>query len=169
MRAGRDYMLETRFGEGDYDRFPELSLYEGGTGDMPAITEIVRKASASGKLASIGIDTFGAAETRPALSHLIDEELILGAPQNWQATPAIAWCERTLADGKLRHSGATILRWNVGNAVVTRRGNASSITKATAVGSPKIDGVAALLDSASVFLADPDDDVISDMPVWWIR
>ena len=48
-----------------------------------------------------------------------------------------------------------MLRWNVGNVVVERRGNAVSIGKATVVGAGKIDGVAATLTAVAAFLDAP--------------
>lgn len=80
---------------------------------------------------------------------------IVSVPQNWRLTPAITWVERCLADGHLRHCGSTILRWNIGNAVVERRGNAVSISKATAIGAGKIDGLAATLTAVAAFLDVP--------------
>jgi phage terminase large subunit-like protein len=50
------------------------------------------------------------------------------------------------------------MRWNVANAVLERRGNAVSITKATAVGSGKIDGVAAMLNAAAACVAKAEKD-----------
>jgi phage terminase large subunit-like protein len=54
--------------------------------------------------------------------------------------------------------GIGLLRWNVANAVLTRAGNAPSISKATAVGSSKIDGVAALLNAAAACVSRADQD-----------
>ena len=73
-------------------------------------------------------------------------------PQGWKLSSAIVWAEREIADGNLRHSGSSLMRWNVGNAVLTRQRNAMSISKATAVGSGKIDGVAALLTGAAALI-----------------
>jgi phage terminase large subunit-like protein len=78
---------------------------------------------------------------------------VQAVPQGWKLTPAVSWVERRLADRVLRHSGSALMRWNIGNATVTRQGNATSISKATAVGSGKIDGVAALLNASAAYLA----------------
>jgi phage terminase large subunit-like protein len=69
--------------------------------------------------------------------------------------------ERCIADGALRHTGTSILRWNVGNAVVERRGNALAISKATSVGAGKIDGLAAVLTAAAAALSRADIDALS--------
>ncbi len=76
-----------------------------------------------------------------------------------------------MSDESLSHSGSALLRWNIGNAVVERRGNAVSITKATAIGAGKIDGLAATLTAIAAYLdavakaveTFPEDYV---MPVW---
>jgi phage terminase large subunit-like protein len=73
-------------------------------------------------------------------------------------TPVITWIERLLADGTFKHTGSRLLRWNVANAVVTRRGNACEISKATAVGAGKIDGLAALFDAGAACVSRADKD-----------
>ena len=76
-------------------------------------------------------------------------------PQGWRLTPSLSWVERQLAGQALTHSGSGLMRWNIGNAIVTRIGNARSVSKATVVGAGKIDGVAALLNAAAAYLAAP--------------
>ena len=92
----------------------------------------------AGKLKLIGIDSYGATGLSAAFADCGAE--VMTVPQGWKLTPAITWIERTLADDNLRHSGTTVMRWNVGNVVVSRRGNGFEIGKATVVGSGKIDG-----------------------------
>lgn len=137
-----------------YDDFigaGELTLFDGGAGDVAGFAEVVQLAADSGKLRLIGIDAYGASELGTAFADSgVDVQAV---PQGWKLTPAISWIERRLADAAFRHSGAAIMKWNIGNAVVTRQGNASSISKATAVGSGKIDGIAALLNAAAAYLA----------------
>jgi len=143
----------------DYDGFiaaGELTLFEDGAGDLTEMLEVVRQAAATGKVGLAGIDSYCAPDTAEALLKLGIE--VQSVPQNWQATPAIVWIERLLAGGMLRHAGSRLLRWNVANAVVERRGNAVSLTKATAVGSGKIDGVAALLNAAAACVSRADKD-----------
>jgi phage terminase large subunit-like protein len=136
-----------------YDDFiaaGELSLFDGGDGDLPGMAEVVELAAASEKLRLIGIDGYCAPGTAEAFADCGAEVQIV--PQGWKLTPAISWLERALANDQLRHAGTAILKWNVTNAIVTRRGNAFEISKATAVGSGKIDGVAALLNAAAALL-----------------
>lgn len=140
----------------DYDVYieaGELTVFDGGGGDIEGIAEVVAAAAASGKLQIIGIDSYGASDIEAALKGCGVE--IVAVPQNWRLTPAIIWVERRLTDGALRHCGSSLLRWNVGNAVVERRGNAISISKGTVVGARKIDGLASLLTAVAAFLDAP--------------
>jgi phage terminase large subunit-like protein len=142
-----------------YDDFiaaGELTVFDGGTGDVSGFAEVVDLAAASGKLILIGIDAYGATELGAAFADCGAE--VQAVPQGWKLTPAISWIERRLADGNLRHSGSAVMRWNVGNAVVTRQGNAYSLAKATAVGAGKIDGVAALLNAAAASISQAGQD-----------
>jgi len=137
-----------------YDAFietGELTLFDDGAGDLVEIVEVIRQANQGGKLSLVGTDSYGAPDTVDALAKLGIE--VQSVPQGWKATPAILWVERLLASGTLKHHGSRLLRWNVANAVVTRQGNAMSITKETAVGSRKVDGVAALLDAVAACIA----------------
>lgn len=133
----------------DYDGFieaGELTVFDDGGGDIDAVAKLVKQVAASGKLRLIGLDSYGAAGMAEALEPTGIE--VVGVPQGWKLTPAIAWIERLIADTAFVHHGSGLLRWNTGNVVVTRHGNGRSISKATAVGSGKIDGIAALLHAA---------------------
>jgi phage terminase large subunit-like protein len=146
-----------------YDNFSaagELTIFDGGAGDVAGFVEVVDLASASGKLSLIGIDAYGATELGEAFANCGVE--VQAVPQGWRLTPAISWIERRLADGALRHSGAALTRWNIGNAVVTRQGNATSISKATAVGAGKIYGVVSLLNAVAAYLVQAAKD--AEMP-----
>jgi len=137
----------------------ELTLFEGGGGDIAGFVEVVELVAAAGKLSLIGIDAYGATELAGAfLPSRADVEAV---PQGWKLTPTLSWVERRLADDQLRHDASPIMRWNIGNAVVTRNGNASSISKQTVVGAGKIDGVAALLNAVAALLARASVDVPS--------
>ena len=148
-RAG----YERRHTVNDYDQFisrGELTLYEGGNEDLEQLVALVRQVQATGKLSLTGIDSFTAADTGDALRDLVDVQSV---PQGWQLTGVIAWVERLIASRTLKHHGSSLLAWNVGNAHCERRGNATSVTKATVVGSAKIDGLAALFTAAAVCIA----------------
>ena len=81
------------------------------------------------------------------------------------ATVLALWTVHTYAfelfrhTAQLQHNGSAVMRWNIFNAVLTRRGAAVSISKSSVVGSDKIDGVAALLNAAAAHLAEQNDDV----------
>jgi phage terminase large subunit-like protein len=152
---------EKRKSVSPYDLFitaGELDVFDGGAGDVAGFAEVVDLVAASGKLALIGVDSYGATELGQAFADCGTETQAV--PQGWRLTPAISWIERRLADGNFRHSGATILRWNVSNVTVTRQGNAVSISKATAVGAGKIDGVAALLNAVACSISQAGQDAI---------
>jgi phage terminase large subunit-like protein len=107
-----------------YDDFiaaGELTVFDGGAGDIAGFTEVVDLAAASGKLSLIGIDAYGATELGEAFAECGVE--VQAVPQGWRLTPAISWVERRLADNALRHNGTAIMRWNVGNCTVTRQCN----------------------------------------------
>ncbi len=137
-----------------YDQFiaaGELEIFDGGDADIEGFGEAVKTVAARpGKLVGIGIDSYGASDVASTVSGHGAE--VIAVPQSWKLTPAITFYERRLAAGTFRHSGSSMLAWNVGNAVVERRGNAKSISKATIVGPGKIDGLAAALTAAAVLL-----------------
>jgi phage terminase large subunit-like protein len=144
----------------DYDKFiaaSELTLFDGGAADIDAIVEVAERCAKSGELRIIGIDSYGATELAAGLAGCGAE--VVSVPQSWKLTPAITWIERRIADGRLRHSGAALLRWNIGNVVMTRQGNAVSISKAWVVGAGKIDGVAAMLNAVAACISDPEEEV----------
>lgn len=151
---------EKRKATNDYDAFiaaGELTIYPDGSSDLEAIVDVVRRVIQL--LSIVGIDSYGAPGLAERLYEIGAE--VEGVPQSWKLTPAIAWLERMLADGALRHHGSALLRWNVGNAVLERRGNAVSISKATAVGAGKIDGLASTLTAAAVLLSRAEKDIPS--------
>ena len=134
----------------DYDAFiaaGELTRFTGGAGDVAGFVDVVKLAEASSKLSTIGINSYGATELGEAFVDVRAE--LLSVPQGWRLTPTLSWVERRLAEGTLQHSGSSLMQWNIGNAVVTRNGNAVSISKATVVGAGKIDGVAAMLNAVA--------------------
>ena len=129
----------------------ELEIFDGGDADIEGFGEVVKTVAARpGKLVGVGIDSYGASDVAATVGEYGVE--VIAVPQSWKLTPAITFYERRLAAGTFRHSGSSMLAWNVGNAVIERRGNAKSISKATIVGPGKIDGLAASLTAAAVLL-----------------
>ena len=74
--------------------------------------------------------------------------------QGWKLSGAIKTAERKLAEGSLIHSGQAIMAWAVGNAKVEPRGNAITITKATA-GTAKIDPLMATFNAVALLSNNP--------------
>ena len=145
-----------RAGVNEYDAFidaGELTVFDGGDDDIEEIAKLLQGVADSRHLEVIGIDAYGATGLAEALASTHSE--VVAVPQGWRLTPALSWIERQLAKNALTHSGSKLMRWNIGNAIVTRVGNARSVTKQTAVGSGKIDGTAALLNAAAASLAAP--------------
>jgi phage terminase large subunit-like protein len=130
-----------------------LTVFDGGDADIEGIGEVVGIVAATGKLIGVGIDSYGASDINDAVS--VHGAEVVAVPQSWKLTPAIVWFERRIEARGLRHHGGPVLRWNVGNAVVTLRGNARAISKDKIVGPGKIDGLAASLTAAAVLLATP--------------
>jgi phage terminase large subunit-like protein len=89
----------------------------------------------------------------------IPEDLVQSVKQGGHLQPAIFFVEEGLAKGTLKHNGSALMRLNIFNAVLTKRVNSVSISKSSAVGRDKIDGVAALLNAATAHLAKQNDDV----------
>jgi phage terminase large subunit-like protein len=120
----------------DFIACGELTLFNDGKGDVAAFQEVVGTAAATGKLGLIGIDACGATELTAAFVDFGVE--VASVPQGRKLTPAITWIERRLTDDAFRHNGTKLMRWNIGNTVITGQGNVVSISKATAVGAGKI-------------------------------
>jgi phage terminase large subunit-like protein len=126
----------------------ELTVFQGGLGDIDGFVEIIRILSESGKLRRIGVDNYAVVAQQHAFEDLGE---VVGVAQGWKLTPSITFVERSLASDTIRHSGTSILHWNILNAVATRHGNGVSITKETAVGGGKVDGVMALLNAITAY------------------
>ncbi len=115
------------------------------------IVEKVRDANLLPKKLGIGVDPVGISEIvdelerrnfslDPANGH------IAAVRQGWTLSDKIKATERRLAQRKLIHGGTDLMTFAVSNAKVEPRGNAISITKATA-GSAKIDPLMALFNA----------------------
>lgn len=131
----------------------ELELYSGGDGDLRGIIGRLQPfAHGKGKLRCAGTDTYGSADTQVALEGMkIPVEQVR---QGFQMHGSICWLERQVLDGRLFHSGSSLLRWNLTNAVVTWSGNAKMLGKMNSSHRGKIDGVAALLTAAHLAMGD---------------
>ena len=137
-----------------------LTVVERVTDDVPEMADVAALAYASGKLSLVGIDSYCSPSVVKGLVETgIPEDIVQSVKQGGHLQPAIFFIEESLATGRLQHNGSAVMRWNIFNAVLTRRGPAVSISKSSVVGSDKIDGVAALLNAAAAHLAKQNDDV----------
>ena len=137
-----------------------LTVVDRVTDDVPKMADVAALAYASGKLSLVGIDSYCSPSVVKGLVEAgIPEDIVQSVKQGGHLQPAIFFVEEVLATGRLQHNGPAVMRWNIFNAVLTRRGAAVSISKSSVVGSDKIDGVAALLNAAAAHLAKQNDDV----------
>ncbi|GAA2888024.1 phage terminase large subunit-like protein [Aminobacter niigataensis] len=134
----------------DLSKLKQLTFVKLPGEDVYELAGIVFDIEASGLLAaenSIGVDSFGVAAIRKALTKEdggIAKERIVGIPQGWKLNGAIKDAERDLAGGQLVHAGLELMDFAVGNAKVVPRGNAVAIDKQVS-GSAKIDPLMAAL------------------------
>jgi phage terminase large subunit-like protein len=152
-------VLERRKGEAsrllDFAAAGELVIVGRIGQDVAEIAELCAKLDASGKLAQIGLDPMGVGSVLDALEERgLSGERVVAVSQGWRLAGAIKTAERKLAEGTLWHAGQQIVSWAVGNAKVEPRGNAITITKATA-GSAKIDPLMAAFDAVSLMSNNP--------------
>ena len=147
----------------DYDGFVaagDLIVVDRVTDDVPEMADVAAVAYASGKLSLIGIDSYCSPSLVKGLYDAgIPEDLVQSVKQGGHLQPAIFFVEEELAKGTLKHNGSALMRLNIFNAVLTKRVNSVSISKSSAVGSDKIDGVAAMLNAATAHIAKQNDDV----------
>ncbi|MDB6455006.1 terminase large subunit [Falsirhodobacter sp. 20TX0035] len=144
--------LEGFAGNGD------LTIVDDELQDISAIIEIIGDVKARGVLASVAVDPAGLGELIEALAEIeVTQEagLLVGAPQGYAMMNAIKTTERKLANGTLRHSGAPLMAWCVGNIKIEPTATAIRATKQNA-GDAKIDPAMALFDAVTVMSRNPE-------------
>lgn len=145
----------------DFASAGQLSIYETPGEDVEEIVSIVQRVDESGKLpekAAIGVDIVGITEIVDGLEQaglLPTPDRIVGIGQGWKLANTIKTTARRLAAGTLWHSGAALMTWSVGNAIVEPRGNAILITKATS-GAGKIDPLMATFNAVALMAKNPE-------------
>ncbi len=139
----------------DFAAAGELRIVDRIGADIEEIADLVEQLDATGKLAQIGLDPMGIGAIVDALEAKgIANERLVAIQQGWKLSGAIKTVERKLAEGSLLHSGQKIMAWAVGNAKLEPRGNAITITKATA-GSAKIDPLMATFNAVALMSINP--------------
>lgn len=142
----------------DFEKAGQLTIVNSPGDDVTEVADIITGIDELGLLAgthSIAVDAAGIGDIIDALTGRgFSVDRIAGIQQGWKLTGAIKTTERKLAGGELVHDGSELMAWCVGNAKVEPRGNAVTITKATA-GSAKIDPLAALFDAVSLMAMNP--------------
>jgi phage terminase large subunit-like protein len=143
----------------DFAKDGDLHIVDEIGQDVDEIAAIVAKVNESGKLDKIGVDALGIGSIVDALVAAgVPQEQIVAIPQGYKLNGAIKTAERKLAEGTLRHAGAPLMAWCVGNARVEPKGNAISITK-QASGTAKIDPLMALFNAVYLMSLNPNSTV----------
>ncbi|WP_304335315.1 terminase TerL endonuclease subunit [Conchiformibius steedae] len=124
--------------------------------DVVELAEFVAQVHQSGKLAVIGVDTYGMKDILNALetAGIAQADYVRGVPQGGQLTGTINETAKMLAKGTLKHGGGGMMAWVVGNAKVVEQGNNIRITKQVS-GRGKIDPLMALFDGMYPMLDNP--------------
>jgi phage terminase large subunit-like protein len=147
----------------DFAAAGDLILVETIGDDVEHVGEIVEQVAASGLLGrenkdqpgAIGVDAVGIGAVLDELeARGIESDQIVAVTQGWRLAGAIKTAERRLAEGALKHAGAPMMAWCVGNARIEPRSNAAIITK-QASGFAKIDPVMALYNAVFLMERNP--------------
>lgn len=130
--------------------------------DVRDVGDIVERVAAAGLLdrdekvrGAIGVDAVGIGSVLDELDErgiVVEpgpECQVVAVSQGWRLAGSIKTTERRLAEGTLRHAGAPLMAWCVGNAKIEPRANSVMITK-QASGFAKIDPLMALFNAAEL-------------------
>lgn len=142
----------------DFAAAGDLTIVDDELGDISEIVALIADIKGRGLLASVSVDPAGLGEMIEALAEIdVTQEagLLIGAPQGYAMMNAIKTAERKLANGTLRHSGAALMAWSVGNLKIEPTATAIRASKQNA-GDDKIDPVMALFDAVTVMSRNPE-------------
>ncbi|KQQ70914.1 terminase [Rhizobium sp. Leaf321] len=152
----RRQKIATRLQE--FEAEGELTIVDDELDDISEIVGIIAQIKDAGLLACVAVDPAGLGEMVEALAEIgITEEegVLIGVPQGYQLMNAIKTTERKLANGTLRHSGAGLMQWCVGNLKIEPTATAIRATKQNA-GDAKIDLAMALFNAVTVMSRNPE-------------
>ena len=140
--------VEGKFRNFQNDR--DLTLVDNTGDDIIQLCEYVNRVKDLLPSANaVGVDPAGIGQIVDALMSDdvgLSEDQIIGVPQGWRLNGPIKSTERMLAENRIVHCGSPLMGWAVGNAKITQRGNAVSITKRNSA-LEKIDPLMATFDA----------------------
>lgn len=127
-----------------------VSNLEGG--DIAGIMELVGHIKRHARIAGVGYDPHKLKEVVEDLEEI--GLTVYAIPQGWKMSSYLIATDRMLYEGKLRHPGSPMLRWNVSNGQLSERGRAMALTKPDDIGVSKfkIDGLVCLVMAIAVSL-----------------
>lgn len=106
---------------------------------------------------AIGVDAAGIGDIVDTLvsdGYGFTEKQIVAISQGWKLNGAIKTTERAIAGGEMKHCGAPLMAWAVGNAKTVAVGNATTINKQVS-GAAKIDPLMATFDAVTLISLNP--------------
>ena len=140
----------------------ELTVFDVAGQDLADMRELIIDKIAKYKMSGIGYDAYKLVTFAKSL----DEELpciVKPVPQGWKLSPHIMYTDRFLHEGKIKHSGKPLLRFNMQNAQIRERGQAVALSKPAGVGrSGKIDGAVCMVNAFAV----QSENVTVDVSAW---
>ncbi|MBP8234619.1 MAG: terminase large subunit [Rhizorhabdus sp.] len=142
----------------DFEKAKELIIVSDELGDITDIVALIERVMAAGLLGSVCVDPAGLGEMVEALAQIgvtLESGLLLGVPQGFALMNSIKTCERKLANGTMRHCGAALGAWCVGNLKIEPTATAIRATKQTA-GDAKIDPAMAMFNCAFGMMRNPE-------------
>lgn len=146
----------------DFEKDGDLTIVGMTEEGVKQMGDIVRRIDATGLLDRIGVDQLGLGLIIDELEGgdengdgKIDHERIVGIGQGYKLNGAIKTTEVKIAAKSMIHGGQPLMTWCVGNARVTPKGNAISITKQES-GTGKIDPLMATFDTVALMAMNPE-------------
>lgn len=137
----------------------ELTFCDDTTSDIMGVADICERVKDAGlfpEQGGIGMDPMGVSAIVDELAGRgMEAPLVVNVSQGFRLSPAVWGMERKLKDRTLLHGGQRLMTFCVGNAKVTKRGNAVVIEKQVC-GSAKIDALIAGLNAGMLMSRNPE-------------